>query len=40
MSQNAQTHLKNLLCKSLDWFLYDKDLRHESVKKVTSSEQP
>ena len=22
-----------LLCKSLDWFLYDKDLRHERVKK-------
>ena len=22
----------DLLCKSMDWFLYDKDLRHERVK--------
>ena len=22
----------DLLCKSMDWFLYDKDLRHEIVK--------
>ena len=25
--------LKDLLCKSMDWFLYDRDLRHESVKR-------
>ena len=24
----------NLLSKSMDWFLYDMDLRHERVKKV------
>ena len=24
----------DLLCKSMDWFLYDKGLRHERVKKV------
>ena len=23
----------DLLCKSMDWFLYDMDLRHERVKK-------
>ena len=22
----------DLLCKSIDWFLYDRDLRHERVK--------
>ena len=22
----------DLLCKSMDWFLYDRDLRHERVK--------
>ena len=22
----------NLLCKAMDWFLYDQDLRHERVK--------
>ena len=22
----------DLLCKSMDWFLYDKDRRHERVK--------
>ena len=25
----------DLLCKSMDWFLYDKDPRHERVKKGT-----
>ena len=24
---------KHLLCKSMHWFLYDEDLRHERVKK-------
>ena len=24
----------DLLCKSMDWFLYDKDLRHERVKQI------
>ena len=24
--------LIDLLCKSLDWFLYDRDLRHERIK--------
>ena len=27
----------NLLWKSMDWFLYDKDLRHERVKKINWS---
>ena len=26
-----QKVLKDLLCKSMDWFLYDRDLRHERV---------
>ena len=25
----------DLLCKSMDWFLYDIDLRHERVKRLT-----
>ena len=24
----------NLLCKSMDWFLYDRDLRHERVNGI------
>ena len=24
----------NLLCKSMDWFLYDRNLRHERVNKI------
>ena len=24
----------NLLCKSMDWFLYDRDLRHKRVKNI------
>ena len=24
----------DLLCKSIDWFLYDKDFRHERVENV------
>ena len=27
----------DLFCKSKDWFLYDKDLRHERVKKIDTS---
>ena len=28
-------HLEtNLLCKSKDWFLYDRDLRHERVNTI------
>ena len=30
----------NLLCKSMDWFLYDNGLRHEKVKKQTSKNVP
>ena len=26
-----------LLCKSMDWFLYDRDLRHERVKMKQST---
>ena len=26
----------DLVCKSMDWFLYDKDLHHERVKNVVS----
>ena len=26
----------DLLCKSMDWFLYDRDLRHERVKYVNT----
>ena len=28
----------NLLCKSMDWFLYDRDLRHERVKEIWKRE--
>ena len=31
MDFNSLT-LIDLLCKSLDWFLYDRDLRHERIK--------
>ena len=24
-----------MLCKSIDWFLYDSDLRHEIIKHVS-----
>ena len=27
----------NFLCKSVDWFLYDKNLRHEKVQKDQSN---
>ena len=27
----------HFLCKSMDWFLYDKDLRHESIKRARKS---
>ena len=30
----------NLLCKLMDWFLYDNGLRHEKVKKQTSKNVP
>ena len=25
-------NIKHLLCKSMDWFLYDRDLYHQRVK--------
>ena len=31
-----RNHSIDLLCKSLDWFLYDRDLRYERVKSVLS----
>ena len=27
----AEVLITYLLCKSMDWFLYDRDLRHERV---------
>ena len=30
-SLSCTNQSNNLLCKSMEWFLYDKDLRHESV---------
>ena len=32
ISRWIHTSNKALLCKSMDWFLYDRDLRHERVK--------
>ena len=32
MSLSYRNQTIDLLCKSMDWFLYDRDLRHESVK--------
>ena len=29
-----RTQSTDLLCKSMDWFLYDRDLRHERVNKI------
>ena len=31
-SLSCRNHSNDLLCKSVDWFLYDGDLRHERVK--------
>ena len=31
---------KPLLCKSMDWFLYDTNLHHERVKSCKSSGKP
>ena len=30
----------DLLCKSIDWFLYDRDLRHERVKDTHKENAP
>ena len=32
-SLSYKNYTIGLLCKSMDWFLYDMDLRHERVKK-------
>ena len=31
MSLSYRKHFVDLLCKPMDWFLYDRDLRHERV---------
>ena len=38
-SLSYRNHSIDLLCKSLDWFLYDKDLRHERVQGSRKSVQ-
>ena len=37
LSQKNQS--TDLLSKSIDWFLYDRDLRHERVKKLAKKAQ-
>ena len=37
--QNANQFI-NLLCKSMDWFLYDNGLRHERVKALLGNNFP
>ena len=33
-SLSYRNQLIDLLCESMDWFLYDRDLRHEKVKRL------